>query len=180
MSDQADIPLSPSAATVAAAGQTIVIEHLIIACAHNYVGHHGRPAGTNPVLEQPEIECVAGRGIRNDRYFDFRPDYKGQITFFAMEVFEGICADLNLTGIPATAVRRNVFTRGIDLNLLVGRDFVLQGVRFRGSEECRPCYWMNQAIGPGTEARLRGVGGLRARILTSGRLRLGSAAISVG
>jgi hypothetical protein len=47
----------------------------------------------------------------------------------------------------------------------------VQGVRFFGSAECRPCYWMNQAIGPGAEEFLRGQGGLRARILTDGILR---------
>ncbi|HVU33123.1 MAG TPA: molybdenum cofactor biosysynthesis protein [Opitutaceae bacterium] len=158
---------------------TVVIEHLIISCDHNYFGHHGRPAGSSPIMEVGEIECVSGRGIRGDRFFDYRPDYKGQITFFAMEVFEKICAELNLTGIPATAVRRNVFTRGLELNTLIGREFTVQGVRFFGAEECRPCYWMEQAIAPGTEARLRGVGGLRARIRTDGHIRLGPADLRI-
>lgn len=158
---------------------SLTIEHLLVAADHNYFGHHGRPAGMSPIVELPEIECVAGHGIRGDRFFDYKPDYKGQITFFAMEVFARICAELKLTNVPATAVRRNVFTRGVDLNALVGREFSVQGVRFYGAEECRPCYWMDQAVGPGTEARLRGVGGLRARILSDGRLRLGNAEIVV-
>ena len=62
-------------------------------------------------------------------------------------------------------------TRGIDLNELVGVEFELQGVRFQGTEECRPCEWMNHAIGPGAEELLRGRGGLRARILSDGILR---------
>ena len=157
----------------------ITIEHLIISAGHNYFGHHGRSAGTSPVVPLREIECVAGRGIRGDRFFDYKPDYKGQITFFAMEVFERICTELDIKGVPVTAVRRNVFTRGIDLNLLAGREFTLQGIRFAGAEECRPCYWMDQAVGPGTENRLRGVGGLRARILTDGMLHTGPATVVV-
>jgi MOSC domain-containing protein YiiM len=51
----------------------------------------------------------------------------------------------------------------------------LQGVRFAGVEECRPCYWMDQAVGPGADAWLRGRGGLRARIVSDGPLRLGQA-----
>lgn len=148
------------------------IEHLCLSPAHNYFGHHGGPAGTAPILEVPEVECVAGRGLRGDRFFDYRPDYKGQITFFAMEVFEELCAQLGARSLRPAAVRRNVFSRGVDLNSLIGREFVLQGVRFAGAEECRPCYWMDQAIAPGAEIRLRGCGGLRARILTSGSLRL--------
>ncbi len=162
-------PSSPSA---------VSIEHLLVSPRHNYFGHHGGPAGANPVLEVPEIECVTGRGVRSDRFFDYRPDYKGQITFFAMEVFERICAELAIRDVPATAVRRNVFTRGLELSALIGCAFTVQGVRFAGAEECRPCYWMEQAVAPGTEMRLLGCGGLRARILGDGRLRLGRAEFS--
>jgi MOSC domain-containing protein YiiM len=153
------------------------IEHLLFSTAHNYFGHHGGPSGTSPIVEVKEIECMAGRGIRGDRFLDYRPDYKGQITFFSMEVFERICAELRIENIPVTAVRRNVFTRGLDLNALIGREFTLQGTRFAATEECRPCYWMDQAVGPGTEMRLRGCGGLRARILSDGRLRVGAASL---
>lgn len=148
------------------------IEHLCLSPAHNYFGHHGGAAGTAPIIEVPELECVAGRGLRGDRFFDYKPDYKGQITFFAMEVFEELCATLGVRDLPPTAVRRNVFTRGIDLNALIGREFEVQGVRFAGAEECRPCYWMDQAIAPGAEVRLRGCGGLRAKILSDGWLRI--------
>ncbi len=157
----------------------VAIKHLIISADHNYFGHHGKPAGASPIVALEQIECVAGHGIRGDRFFDYKPDYKGQITFFAMEVFEKICAELGVRNIPVTAVRRNVFLRGVDLNSLVGCEFTVQGVRFFGAEECRPCYWMDQAVAPGMEARLRGVGGLRARILGDGHLRLGDAQLVV-
>lgn len=153
----------------------ITIECLCVSPDHNYFGHHGGPAGEAPAIEAAEIECVAGRGVRGDRFFDRKPDYKGQITFFAMEVIESLCARFGLAQLPPTAVRRNVFTRGVDLNTLIGGTFELQGVRFTGSEECRPCYWMDQAIAPGAEDALRGRGGLRARILSDGRLRAGPA-----
>ena len=42
------------------------------------------------------IECVAGRGIRGDRFFDYKENYKGQITFFALEVFDALRRELNL------------------------------------------------------------------------------------
>jgi MOSC domain-containing protein YiiM len=69
-------------------------------------------------------------------------------------------------------VRRNVVTQGIDLNQLIGKRFSIQGVLFEGVCECKPCYWMDRAIAPGAEDLLRGRGGLRARILTSGTLRV--------
>ena len=148
----------------------MIIEKFFLSLAHNYVGHHGAPAGATPVVEADTLECVAGRGVRGDRFFDYRPDYAGQITFFSAEVFAELCAAVGAGGCSPGAVRRNVIVHGADLNGLIGREFELQSVWFRGAEECRPCYWMNEAVGPGAEAWLKGRGGLRARILTDGIL----------
>jgi MOSC domain-containing protein YiiM len=149
----------------------VEICHLYISPGHNFVGHHGQEPDEFPMIEVPIVECVAGRGLRGDRYFDFKADYKGQVTFFSLEVFDELCGALHVQGIPASAVRRNIFTRDIDLNSLIGQEFEVQGVRFYGTEESRPCHWMNRAIGEGAEAFLKGRGGLRARILTDGILR---------
>ena len=70
---------------------------------------------------------------------------------------------------PAEA-RRNIVMRNADLNELIDQDFEVQGVRFHGMQECRPCYWMNGAIAPGAEEFLKGRGGLRAKILCDGTL----------
>jgi MOSC domain-containing protein YiiM len=149
----------------------VEICHLYISHGHNFVGHHDREPDTHPAIEVPAIECVAGRGIRDDRYFDHKDDYKGQITFFSMEVFDELCGALEVRGSFPGAVRRNVFTRDADLNELIDQDFEVQGVRFHGTEESSPCYWMDQAICPGAKKFLKGNGGLRARILTDGTLR---------
>lgn len=118
-----------------------------------------------------EVECVAGRGLRGDRYFDYKEDYKGQITFFAMEVMEALRVELKRPDAQPQATRRNAFVRGADLPSLIGKEFKVQGVRFVGVEESRPCDWMNTALGPGAKEWLRGRGGLRCRILTDGVLR---------
>ena len=123
------------------------------------------------MVEMPMIECTAGRGIRGDRYFDFKNDYKGQITFFSIEVFDELCGKLQVEKCSPAVARRNVITRDIDLSELIGQDFEVEGVRFHGMEECRPCYWMDRAFGPGTYAFLKGRGGLRAKILCDGVLR---------
>ena len=149
----------------------VEICHLYISPGHNFFGHHGRAPDDFPVIEVEEIECVAGHGIRGDRFFDYEPDYKGQITFFSLEVFAELCGALELQDCSPSRVRRNVMTRDVDLAALIGQEFEAQGVRFFGMGECRPCYWMNQAIGPGAEEFLRGRGGLRAKILTDGTLR---------
>ncbi|MBM3854720.1 MAG: molybdenum cofactor biosysynthesis protein, partial [Verrucomicrobia bacterium] len=46
-----------------------MVERLFLSPAHNFVGHHGGPAGTEPTIEVDALECVAGRGVRGDRFF---------------------------------------------------------------------------------------------------------------
>jgi MOSC domain-containing protein YiiM len=153
----------------------MVIEHLCLSPGHNYYEHFGHSAGAHPTIQVESLECVAGRGIRGDRFFDYKPDYKGQITFFAMETLEALRQAVNAPQATPVQLRRNVFTRGMDLNALIGRAFEMQGVRFFGVEECRPCLWMNEAIAPGAEEWLRGWGGLRCKILTDGILSISTA-----
>ena len=150
----------------------IKIEKLFRSPGHNFFGHHDRPAGEHPTIELPEVECVAGQGLSGDRFFGFKENYQGQVTFLAAEVWADVCQQLGVAGKSAGVTRRNIITRGVDLNALIGREFEIQGVRFAGVAECSPCHWMNEAIAPGAEAALRGRGGLRARVLTNGWLRV--------
>ncbi|MBP9903379.1 MAG: molybdenum cofactor biosysynthesis protein [Verrucomicrobia bacterium] len=150
------------------------VEHLFISPGHNFFGHHGQSAGEYPIVPADQIECVAGRGIRGDRFFDYKENYKGQITFFAMEVLETLRDELNLPEVQPQATRRNAFIRGADLPALIGQQFEIKGVRFEGVEESRPCHWMNSALGPGAEEWLRGRAGLRCRILSDGILVRGN------
>jgi MOSC domain-containing protein YiiM len=152
------------------AANNIRVVGLFISPGHNFFGHHGQPAGEEVNVAVKEVQCVAGRGLSGDRFFDFRHDYKGQATFFALEVFDEICDLLAVNGKSPGVTRRNIITRGVDLNSLIGKKFEVQGVTFEGVSECSPCHWMNQAIAPGAEAALQGRGGLRAKILSNGRL----------
>ena len=148
------------------------IEGIFISPGHNFFGHHEKPSGTHPTISVSEIECVAGKGLFGDRFFGFKENYKGQVTFFSSEVFEDVCRKLNVVEKSPGVTRRNVVTRGVDLNSLVGKKFVIQRIEFEGVSECSPCHWMNEAIAPGAEALLHGRGGLRARILSDGVLRV--------
>ena len=144
---------------------------LFISPGHNFFGHHGGPPGEHAILEVDRIECVAGRGIRGDRFFDFKENYKGQITFFSAEIFGQLQNELRAANSDVSATRRNVFVENPNLNALVGKEFEIQGVRFIGTEPCKPCYWMNHALHPRAEDWLQGRGGLRARILTDGVIK---------
>ena len=151
----------------------IVIRYLFISRGHNYKGRFGQEPHTHEMESQDSVECVAGKGIWGDRYFDHKPDYKGQMTFFADEVWSALCREFSVQSQPPSVFRRNAIVSGIDLNELIGKRFSLGEVEFEGVEEAKPCRWMNQAFCEGAEEAMRGRGGLRTRILCDGTLSLG-------
>lgn len=147
------------------------IRHLFVSAGHNFVGHHEKPPGNHATIDVDEIWCVAGKGIAGDRYFGHKKGYKGQITFFEEETYQDLCVQFGLWDRGPEVFRRNVITRGGRLNELIGVEFELQGVHFFGTEECRPCYWMNRVFAAETEQAMKGRGGLRAEIRSDGLLR---------
>jgi len=91
---------------------SIQVAGLFISPGHNFIGHHGRPPGEHPIVAVNRVECVAGRGVRGDRFFDHQPDFKGQVTFVAVETFEALARELGLNDARPELTRRNVLTRG--------------------------------------------------------------------
>ena len=148
-----------------------VIKNIYISSGHDFVGRHGKGRLDHGIDSVDTVQCVAGKGLVGDRYFEHKENFKGQITFFDWAVYEDIKKHFDLPDLEPWIFRRNVIVSGIDLNALIGKRFTIQGVEFEGSEESRPCYWMNQAVAEGVETALKGRGGLRARILTDGTLR---------
>ena len=150
----------------------IKVHSIYLSRGHNFHKHHGGPASKNPSEKVQEASCVAGKGLEGDRFFGYKNNYKGQVTFFAMEVFRELSDQLNVHDKEPHVLRRNIITEGVDLNTLISKRFSIQGIEFEGMEECTPCYWMDQVFSEGAEACLKGRGGLRARILTDGVLRV--------
>jgi len=146
------------------------IKHLYISPDHNYFGRYGLDSLKHPIVECDSLELVAGSGIVSDRFFDYEPDYKGQITFFDWAVYKKVASKFEVDGLVPSVFRRNVMVEGINLNDLIGKRFRINGMEFTGSCECSPCFWMNEAVADGTEKFLRGQGGLRARIISGGSL----------
>lgn len=157
----------------------VVIRHIYISPGHNFFGHHGEAAGTHPTVEVPTVNCRAGWGLEGDRFYGYRPDYKGQVTFFAWETYEAMKREFAVPALSPSAFRRNVLVEGADLPALIGRRFTLGGVEFEGTEEARPCHWMNATVAPGTEQWMKGRGGLRAKILRDGPLAVGPTTLTL-
>ena len=150
----------------------MIVTHLFISPEHVYVGHFGQPSGKAPMTEVDKIQLVAGRGIVGDRYSAREEGHKGQATFFSEEAWLRLREELGGEDRGPGAFRRNVVVSGADLNALIGAEFEVQGVRFKGSEYCKPCFWMDEAFAPGTLKALSdwNAGGLRTRVLSDGWL----------
>lgn len=153
----------------------VAIRHIFISSGHNFFGRFGQPAGLHSAVDVMQVKCRAGWGLEGDRFYGYRPGYKGQVTFFAWETYLAIKERFNVPELRPSAFRRNVIIEGIDLNALIERRFALGGLEFEGTGEARPCHWMNSAVAPGAEDWLMGRGGLRAKVLTDGELFAGAA-----
>ena len=141
---------------------------------NDFRGHHGMARGDHGITSVAEIQCVAGMGLRGDRYFGYQADFKGQVTFFDADAVDAVRQQFKQPDLSGGEFRRNLIVRGVDLSAWVGQRFRFQGIEFEGSEECKPCYWMDAAVAPGVEEFLetRFRGGLRARVLCDGTLRV--------
>ena len=134
-----------------------------------------RRAGA-PVEAVPAVRAVAGRGLEGDRYFLGTGTWQGwpdpQLTLIEEETVAAVAAALGRPLEPL-ALRRNVVTRGVRLEALIGQAFRLGDVWVEGIRPCDPCGYLEGLVAPGLKAALAGRGGLRARILTSGIIRVG-------
>jgi len=125
------------------------------------------------------VRAVPGRGLQGDRYFSGvgtfspspqKPDF--EVTLIQREHIDAFASS---SGIAFTArdSRRNLVTVGVDLNALVGREFRVGDVLVRGMRLCEPCGHLAAQTSPEVLRGLLHKGGLRARILTEGEIRVG-------
>ena len=155
------------------------ITHIYISEGHNYFGRYGMTSESYQIVEKQSVALVARRGIEGDRFFDFKEDYKGQITFFSESTVEAVKNDLGHSEATALLFRRNVVLSGVDAEDLIGKRFRIGELEFTGSCEAAPCFWMDEAVGDGTHEFLKGRGGLRARIIKGGSLALGKHTLDI-
>jgi MOSC domain-containing protein YiiM len=120
------------------------------------------------------VRAVAGHGLEGEYHWSADPEPGQSLTLIAAEALEGLRAD---TGIELSheASRRNLLTRGIDLNALVGRRFTVGGVECTGIDLCQPCNHLAKLTERGVLRGLVYRGGLRADILGGGEIAVGDA-----
>ncbi|MGE0079878.1 MAG: MOSC domain-containing protein [Thiohalomonadaceae bacterium] len=133
-----------------------------------------RPAPRAPVAMVQEARAVAGLGIEGDHHAR-RPGGPRQVTLVQAEHLPVIAALCGRASVHAEALRRNLVVSGINLLALVGRRFRIGEVLLEGVGPCPPCSRMERTLGPGGYNAVRGHGGITARVLRGGTLRIGDA-----
>ena len=145
---------------------------------------HIAAVASEPTVSVDEVRAVAGQGLEGDRYFSGNGYYSKtpgsgrQVTLIELETIEALDRDYELKIEPGQA-RRNIVTRGVALNHLVGREFSVGEVRLRGMRLNEPCNHLASLTDEKVKQGLVHRGGLRADIVSGGVIRVGDA-IRVG
>ena len=125
------------------------------------------------------VRADAGKGLLGNRYyFDDGAKPGRALTLIAAEALEAMASEHGIE-ITAAESRRNVLTREIDLNALVGKRFRVGDVECVGVELCHPCKTLEGMTKPGVIKGLVNRGGLNADIVTDGVIAVGDEVVAV-
>lgn len=134
-----------------------------------------RPGHRQEMLSVDRVEVLDGLGLEGDhatsRRFD--PDGKRHVTLIQEEHLPVIAALSGLDEVTPALLRRNLVVRGINLTALKDRKFTIGEATFEGTGFCHPCSRMEWALGEGGYNAMRGHGGLNARVVVAGWIRVG-------
>lgn len=139
------------------------------------------PDAEAPMIRVESVAARADRGLEGDRYFEKRGTFSNihgrgyDLTLIEAEVLDSL--ELRTGRLAPEEARRNVLTRGIDLNALVGKPFTIGNVQCLGQRLCEPCAHLERLTAregkAGTLRALIHKGGLRADVLSDGEIRVG-------
>ena len=138
---------------------------------------HIATAAKEPTHAVDEVRAIPGVGLEGDRYAlklgtFYKPEPAYELTLVEAEAIEAIKTEYKIELAPGDA-RRNLVTRGVPLNHLVGREFRIGDVLIRGIRLCEPCSHLEALTQQPVIKSLRHRGGLRAQILKEGTIRVG-------
>jgi MOSC domain-containing protein YiiM len=142
------------------------------------VSIHIAAIGAAPMKSVSEVKAMAGTGLEGDRYatklgtYSNEPGSGREVTLIEIEAIEALQRDYGLALDPGLT-RRNIVTRGLYMNHLVGTEFCVGPVVLRGSRWCEPCAHMEKLAVKGALRGLIHRGGLRAEIVRVGTIRVG-------
>lgn len=145
------------------------------------------PVASGPMVPHTETTALAGQGLDGDRYalgvgfYSQNPTTAGarELTLIDRSAISDV---VQQTGLPFSTIecRRNLITTGIDLDALIGRTFTVGDVVCEGVRGCPPCVHLEELTGKKVMPALVRTGGLRARIVQGGIIRVGDPIESTG
>jgi len=142
------------------------------------------PEAGAPQLSCQKINLVAGNGIVGDRNYGLSKWPGQNLTLIELEEIEAFVGEKNRER-DLSITRRNILTRGVRLNELVGKEFKIGDITLRGIELCEPCRSLGAALSSSTLSsktvveRFLHRGGLRVDVLTSGVIEVGAKVVSI-
>jgi MOSC domain-containing protein YiiM len=136
------------------------------------------PNGKDKLRNIEQVNVIKGMGLEGDRYYNRTGTYSDkhdesrEATFIESEALDALAKDYNIE-LDGAESRRNISTRGVALNHLVGKEFKVGEAVFRGVRLCEPCTHLEEVSGKPARKGLIHRGGLRAQIVKSGLIRVG-------
>jgi MOSC domain-containing protein YiiM len=145
------------------------------------------PAASEPMVPRSEAVALPGKGLEGDRYalgvgfYSNNPITAGarELTLIDLSAINGVTEQ---TGLSFTSIecRRNLVTSGIDLDALIGKVFTVGEAVCEGVRGCPPCVHLNELTGKKVMPALVRTGGLRARIVSGGAIKIGDQIEAIG
>jgi MOSC domain-containing protein YiiM len=125
------------------------------------------------INEVNEIEVLSGKGVLGDRHFHEDNNYKGQLTLIEKENID-YYNNKYKTKIPYIDFRRNIVTRGIELNSLIKKEIEIGTIKILPYQLCKPCLHLEQMLNAKNILKeFPRKGGLRCEVLVSGKVKIG-------
>jgi len=129
-----------------------------------------RPARRAPITILESVEAKSDIGLVGDRYAGTSGNR--QVTLIQWEHLSVIASSLGIDSIQPELLRRNIAVAGINLLALKDKQFEIGDVTLQYTGLCQPCSFMEETFGPGGYNAVRGHGGITARVIHSGTIRL--------
>ena len=125
------------------------------------------------IINVNSVEVIKGKGIVDDRKFSLNNQKERQITFVEIENINYF-NNISKTNIPPLNFRRNIVTKNVRLNNLVGKEFFVGNIKLKAHDLCRPCKYLQDKLKRNNFIKeFLHKGGLRCEILTSGKINVG-------
>nr|WP_243431988.1 MOSC domain-containing protein [Aliamphritea spongicola] len=137
-----------------------------------------RPGRKQDMIEVSEVQALETLGLEGDHRCDKTPGSARQVTIISEEYIQMIRHFTGLETLPPGVLRRNLVVKNINLTALRHQQFTIGDALFEATALCHPCSRMETALGKGGVAAMLGHGGLCAKILRSGTIRIGDAVIA--